>query len=152
MRVGPTALEVDPYDMLEPMRSELHHHQVDVHTAPAYWDGVGYRLRALDVVVALDAQTLARARRLAPVCRGVRSIVLGDAALLRAAAGLAPARIVAEVLGDNWPDSGISSRLGPDPLALCARIAAVLVDAGARAPFGGSPAFDAVLAAVASRQ
>ena len=84
--------------------------------------------------------------------RGVRSIVLADAAFLRAAAGLAPERIVAEVLGDDCPDSGISSRFGPDPHALCARIAAVLVDAGARAHSGGSPAFDAVLAAVVSRQ
>ena len=152
VRVGPTAREVDPYDALESMRSELYHHQVDVHTAPAYWDGVGYRLRALDVVVALDAQALARARLLAPVLRGVHGISLADAAFLRAAAGLAPERVVAEVLGDDWPNSGLSSRLGPDPLEKCGRIATVLVDAGACARPGGSPAFDAMLAAVVSRQ
>ena len=152
VRVGPTARQVNPYDALEPMRSELQHHQVAVHTARASWHGVKHRLRALDVVVALDAQTLARARCLAPVGRGVRRIILADAALLSAAAGLAPERIVAEVLGDDWLDSGISSRLGPDPLALCARIAAVLGGAGARARSGGSLAFEAVLAAVASCQ
>ena len=152
VRVGPTARQVNPYDALEPMRNALHHHQVAVHTARTSWHGVNHRLRALDVLLVLDDATLARARRFAPVLRSVGSIVLADAAFLRAAAGLAPERIVAEVLGDDWPDSRISSRLGPDPLALCARIAAVLVDAGARARCGGSPAFDAVLGAVVSRQ
>lgn len=152
VRVGPNASEVDPYDALESMRSALHHHQVDVLTAPACWDGVAYRLRALDVVVTLDAQTLSRARVLAPVLRGVRGIGLADAACLRGAPGLAPQRIVGEVLGDGWPDAGSASPAGPDPLVLCARIAAVLVGAGARARCGGAPAFDAVLAAAAARR
>ena len=69
VRVGPNAREVDPYDALESMRSALHHHQVDVLTAPACWDGVAYRLRALDVVATLDAQTLSRAR--VPHCTGI---------------------------------------------------------------------------------